>query len=463
VWTALKYLGRTDAEYKIPSLKGGETEAEDDREQAALFLQTFFPPQPEPDPPISVPREQGESGELDDSINFELLETEVQHAIFGSNPRKAPGPDGLPFRVWQELWPGIKGYVLELYRASVRLQHLPVSWAEAKIVVIPKPGKPDYTAPDAYRPISLLRTLSKGLEKVMARRISEYLERTNKLPRTQFGARPRRSSEQELTILVERIYAAWRQKKVLSLLTFDVQGAYNGVNKNILFQRMSAVGIPTRIARWVYSFCNACTACVSLNEYCSETAPIEQPGLPQGSPLSPILYIIYNASLLTGEITAQHGDIGFVDDYSAWVVGESADTNTMTLQEHIIPRVTSWEKQSGATFQARKTQFIHFTRIRARATRPWKALQIREAKVAPSATAKVLGVYLDSELRMSQHFDYVARKATKQAVLLGSLRGLRPRITLSSNSGIQDGLCGTSFQTSPGSTVIVRVGLTSVP
>ena len=81
-------------------------------------------------------------------------------------------------------------------------------WKEAKIIVIPKPEKPDYTIPKAWRPISLLQTFSKGLEKIIAQRVSEYLERTGQLALTQFGARPRRSTEQALTILVEKVYDA---------------------------------------------------------------------------------------------------------------------------------------------------------------------------------------------------------------------------------------------------------------
>jgi hypothetical protein len=76
--------------------------------------------------------------------------------------------------------------------------------------------------PKAYQPISLLQTISKGLERVVAQRLLGYLEREGKLSLTQFGARPRRSTEQALTILVEKIYDAWRRAKVLSPITFDV-------------------------------------------------------------------------------------------------------------------------------------------------------------------------------------------------------------------------------------------------
>jgi len=204
-------------------------------------------------------------------------------------------------------------------------------WKEAKIIVIPKPEKLDYTIPKAWRPISLLQTFSKGLEKIIAQRVSEYLERTGQLALTQFGARPRRSTEQALTILVEKVYDAWRAGKVLSLVTFDVQGAYNGVNKDVLQQRLRKCKIPEFFVKWIYSFCSNRKAAIAFDNFCSNIVDVTQPGLPQGSPLSPVLYILFNSDLLIGTINAVEGDMGFVDDYTAWVVGNSAEENTATL------------------------------------------------------------------------------------------------------------------------------------
>jgi hypothetical protein len=129
--------------------------------------------------------------------------------------------------------------------------------------------------------------------------------------------RPRRSTDQALTILVEKVYDAWRAAKILSLVTFDVQGAYNGVNKDVLKVRLEQAAIPKHLVRWIYSFCSNRSASISFGSFQSEAAPIDQPGLPQGSPLSPILYILYNSNLLTGKINSTGGDIGFVDDYTA--------------------------------------------------------------------------------------------------------------------------------------------------
>ena len=94
-----------------------------------------------------------------------------------------------------------------------------------------KPGKSDYTLAKSWRLISLLSTLGKILEAVVAERISYPVETYGLLPTNHFGARKRRSTEQALLLLQEQIYKEWRSGKVPSLVSFDLKGAYNGVFK----------------------------------------------------------------------------------------------------------------------------------------------------------------------------------------------------------------------------------------
>ena len=89
------------------------------------------------------------------------------------------------------------------------------------------------------------------LEAVMAERISYAAEEYNLLPENQFGARKKRSAEQALTLLQESIYKSWRNKKIFSLISFDVKGAYNGVIADRLIRRMRARRIPERWLGWV--------------------------------------------------------------------------------------------------------------------------------------------------------------------------------------------------------------------
>jgi hypothetical protein len=122
------------------------------------------------------------------------------------------------------------------------------------------------------------------------------------LPTSHFGARKQRSAEQALVFLQERIYTAWHGRRVLSLISFDVKGAYNGVCKERLLQRMKARGIPEDLLRWVEAFCSEGTATIQINGQLSEVRSLPQAGLPQGSPLSPILFLFFNADLVQRQI-----------------------------------------------------------------------------------------------------------------------------------------------------------------
>ena len=137
-----------------------------------------------------------------------------------ASPWKAPGRDGLG--VWQEIWDVVGDRVLSIFNASIQLGYVPAEWRIAKIITLPKAGK-DPSLPNSYRPILLLSTLGKALEAVIAERLSDVVDRFGLLPTNHFGARKRRSCEQALNILVEKIHLAWRKNMVLSLVSFDVK------------------------------------------------------------------------------------------------------------------------------------------------------------------------------------------------------------------------------------------------
>jgi hypothetical protein len=420
IWQAAKYLdpNGNSAFDKIPPLRRADgSSTKDKTEQAVELLTTFFPPLP------AVIEDEGPRPQRAPVPMPHLTLEEIERRLVATKPWKAPGEDGLPAMVWKQIWPVVKDRVLLLFQTSLDKGTLPTQWRNAKIIPLKKPNKGDYTAGKAWRPISLLSTLGKVLESVVAERISHAVETFGLLPTNHFGARKKRSTEQALLLLQEHIYNAWRSRKVLSLVSFDVKGAYNGVYKECLLQRLTARGISPTLARWVGAFCSGQTATMLVNGFTSPMQQLPQAGLPQGSPLSPILFLFFNADLVQQKLNKREGAMAFVDDYNAWVVGPSADANHEGIQA-IIDRALDWEKRSGATFEGEKTTITHFSRIKDRInTTPFI---VKGKTVTPKDTAKILGVVMDSELRYRQHMANAATKGLTAAMALRRLRMISP-------------------------------------
>jgi hypothetical protein len=117
--------------------------------------------------------------------------------------------------------------------------------------------------------------------------------------------------------------------------------------------------------------------------------------------------------------------MAFVDDYTAWVVGDSEDDNAGNIQTNIIPKVEQWAATSGASFDPKKTAFIHFSR-KTTTRHPQCRITMQGISTPPSPVVKILGVLMDEKLNYKLHMARAASKGVKAALALSRLRGLRP-------------------------------------
>jgi len=179
--------------------------------------------------------------------------------------------------------------------------------------------------------ITLLNCLVKVVEKVAANAIAEDCERRRLLHDGQFGCRKRRSAIDAVGRLMKRVEEAWGRGNTAAVLLMDVKGAFPHVAKGNLIKRMEEMGFEADLVRWVESFMEDRKVIMSMDGKEGDSMDVET-GVPQGLPVSPVLFFIYLWGLFgqveEKETVCGSEGISFVDDV-AWVV-EGEDVGECT-------------------------------------------------------------------------------------------------------------------------------------
>ncbi|KAL3708712.1 hypothetical protein TMatcc_006696 [Talaromyces marneffei ATCC 18224] len=238
IWQATKYLKPNSSSFsdKIPPLvKADGSTTKDKGEQMKELLATFFPPLP------TRIEDEGTRPQREPIHMPDLTMEEIERKVFEAKPWKAPGEDGLPAMVWRQLWPVVKERVFRIFQISLQDSDLPSQWRNAKIIPLKKPAKKNYALAKAWRLISLLSTLGKILEAVVAERISYAVEEFGLLPINHFGARKRRSAEQALLLLLalaER-QLEWTLPENVGKYSKAIDAALPGKHTRSLYDRLN--------------------------------------------------------------------------------------------------------------------------------------------------------------------------------------------------------------------------------
>ncbi|CUS06712.1 unnamed protein product, partial [Tuber aestivum] len=175
---------------KTPPLSVNQQFATDFDSKCMMFREAMFP-----DPPASKTTLSHEDTEIDKCFPwYDVTETDIKDAIFKSAPHKAPGPDGINFLCLRQVYHAIPIPLVKLFQAVLKTGYHPQWWREATGAIIRKPNKADYTTPKACRPVSLLNYLEMISEKIMAKRLAYIAETKGLLHSEQMAGRKERNS-----------------------------------------------------------------------------------------------------------------------------------------------------------------------------------------------------------------------------------------------------------------------------
>jgi ribonuclease HI len=344
---------------------------------------------------------------------LEISLDEAQYATLHTG-NTSPGSDNITVNLLKAVWHIIGTHVRRLFERCLSAGHHPKPFREAEVVMIAKPGRRDLTSPRAWRPISLLSCLGKGLERLIARRLAWAAIHYSVLHPQQAGALPKRSATDLVTALIHDIEEAFARKKVATLVTMDIQGAFDTVLRNRLVLRLREQGWPNHLARWAGSFMSGRSARVRYQDTLTPSSPL-QCGLPQGSPVSPILFLLYTEPIY--RLGNPQGRFGYADDTAILSIGDTVDETT-AMASGAIDEMVRWGATNGVSFDSKKTEVMHFSRSKLR-TAP--AVRHGDIEKHPESALRWLGIWLDSRLSFRIHVEKWAAKA--QAVAY-HLRGL---------------------------------------
>src|SRR6266576_7305159 len=241
------------------------------------------------------------------------------------NPKKASGIDNISPAVLKEL--SRKGVVMltYLFNACLWLNHVPLVFKIAQIIMLQKPGKPPNEV-SSYRPISLLPSISELFEKLLLKRLKPLIE--DKIPDFQFGFRNKHATIEQVQRVTTEIERALEEKKFCSTVFLDVSQAFDCVWHKGLIHKLSLV-LPGNLCLLIQSYLADPTFSVAHEDARSQSYTI-QAGVPQGSVLRPILYNLYTVDIPTTEDTTI---ATFADDTVAMASNESQ--SQVEASEHL--------------------------------------------------------------------------------------------------------------------------------
>jgi hypothetical protein len=121
--------------------------------------------------------------------------------------------------------------------------------------------------------------------------------------------------------------------KVVTPVSFNLKGAFNGVNKKSLLARLRAKGIPETTRRWIWSFMEDLYTSIGFDDFETDMEPLHRAGLAPGLPLSSVLFAFFNSDLVDQPVDSGRGSSAYIDDYFRWCIGRCVEDNTRTIQE----------------------------------------------------------------------------------------------------------------------------------
>ena len=336
---------------------------------------------------------------------IQISESDIKQAIEETKINSAPGLDGLPPVFLHKCKLNILKPLTVIMNKSIQSGEIPEVWKEASITPIFKGGKKE--EPANYRPVSLTSQIAKLLERIIRWYLVTYLELINAFPDSQHGFRAFRSTVSQLLQHYDDIVSALEEKSNIDVIMLDFSKAFDTIDISILLKKMKKLGIGGPIARWIGNFLLERKQKVVVNKHSSEWSEVKS-GVPQGTILAPLLFLIYIA------------DIG--DDVIDSILASYADDSKLRKKIKSEQDGEKLQSDLNTVFRWTDTNLMKFNLSKFEILRIGKQQHLKEnikyttpqnENIPESDTVKDLGVIFNSEGNFEDHIKLKVAKANR--------------------------------------------------
>lgn len=352
-------------------------------------------------------------------INYHTLDSiaisdqDVKDVLQSLDVSKSCGPDLINPRLLKEGAEYLKIPLKHIFNTSLTQCEFPTDWKRANLTPIHK--KNEKNLPNNYRPVSLLSIVGKSLERCVHKHMYNYVTENNLITPFQSGFTRNDSTTNQLTFLYHTFCQAVDNGKEIRVVFCDISKAFDRVWHRGLLFKLSSIGIKGNLLRWLSSYLSNRTQRVVLNGQSSEWTSVKS-GVPQGSILGPLLFLIY-----INDIVNQIGtNIRlFADDTSLYIIVETPERAAILLNKD-MEIIHAWANDWLVDFNPSKTFSMTISRKPSPITHP--PLFLDRSEIQETNIYRHLGLNISSNLSWSEHIKVITRSAWQR---INMLRGLK--------------------------------------
>lgn len=366
---------------------------------------------------------------ITNAFNIPAMSVDDCDRIFSTLHSNATGIDGINLKMLKLVYPFCKDIILNLINNSIHLGIFPSLWKESLVIPIAKISRA--TSHQHIRPISILPTLSKILEKFISENLFVHINTFDILPSMQSGFRPHFSTTTAMLKLTNDLLTAMDVGKVSILASLDFSKAFDSINHELLLSKLHYYGFSPIAISWFRSYLLGRVQRVSINNVVSSAKPVLR-GVPQGSVLGPLLFILFTADIIN-LCPADIEMLQYADDLQMYILFFPNEIdNAREKLNKCLSEVYTWSTDNGLLLNINKCSYICIgnrmqrTRLLERLT---GAIQINDAILPLIDNLKCLGFHIDSSLSFQDHFLILSRKCFAKFSYLYSFKNILPQNT----------------------------------